>query len=132
MVHSTRLESVRCKRLGGSNPPPSALRQAQCFAVKYFMPWFVYILFCDQKIYYVGSTNNVHRRLSEHQNKQSDYTHKFSDIKLLYSEKLESKEKALVRERQIKGWSVAKKKALISGKKGLLKQLNRSTEFVDV
>lgn len=96
------------------------------------MPWFVYILFCDQKIYYVGSTNNVHRRLSEHQNKQSDYTHKFSDIKLLYSEKLESKEKALARERQIKGWSVAKKKALISGKKGLLKQLSRSTEFVDV
>ena len=90
------------------------------------MDWYVYILFCDQKIYYVGSTNNVARRLLEHQTKQSNFTHKFSDIKLVHQEKLESKEKALAREMQIKGWSVAKKKALFGGKIGLLKQLSRS------
>ena len=78
-------------------------------------------------MYYVGSTNNVKRRLLEHQTKQSNFTHKFSDIKLIYQEKLDSKEKALKRETQIKGWSVAKKKALISGKIELLKQLSRST-----
>ncbi|MEK7528111.1 MAG: GIY-YIG nuclease family protein [Patescibacteria group bacterium] len=56
------------------------------------MPWFVYILFCDQKIYYVGSTNNIKRRLLEHQTKQSNYTHKFSDVKLVYQEELAKKE----------------------------------------
>ncbi len=89
------------------------------------MPWFIYILFCDQKIYYVGSTNNVERRLTEHQTKQSNFTHKFSDIKLVYHEKLDSKEKALLREKQIKGWSLAKKKALIDGNTELLIQLSK-------
>jgi predicted GIY-YIG superfamily endonuclease len=78
-------------------------------------------------MYYVGSTNNVERRLLEHQTKQSKFTHKFSDIKLVYQEKLDLKEKALKREIQIKGWSIAKKKALVDGKIELLKQLSRST-----
>lgn len=89
------------------------------------MPWFIYILFCNQKIYYVGSTNNVERRLIEHQTKQSNFTHKFSDIRLVYHEILDSKEKALLREKQIKGWSLAKKKALIDGNTELLKQLSK-------
>lgn len=91
------------------------------------MTWYVYILFCDQKMYYVGSTNNVERRLLEHQSGLSNFTHKFSDIQLVYKEKLESKEKALSREIQIKGWSIAKKKALIVGNMELLKQFSRST-----
>jgi len=69
------------------------------------MSWFVYILFCDQKNYYVGSTDNIERRLTEHKTGQSNFTRKFSDIKLAYQEKLNSKEKALSREKQIKGWS---------------------------
>jgi putative endonuclease len=89
------------------------------------MPWYVYILFCDQKIYYVGSTNDVKRRLLEHQTKLSNFTHKISDIKLVYKEMLANKEKALARETQIKGWSIAKKEALINGKIELLKQLSR-------
>ncbi len=89
------------------------------------MPWFIYILFCDQKIYYVGSTNNIERRLIEHQTKQSNFTHKFSDIKLVYHEKLDSKEKALLREKQIKGWSLAKKKSLIDGNIELLIRLSK-------
>lgn len=89
------------------------------------MPWFIYILFCDQKIYYVGSTNDVERRLIEHQTKQSNFTRKFCDIKLVYREKLNSKEKALLREKQIKGWSLAKKKALINGDIKLLRQLSK-------
>lgn len=87
------------------------------------MSWYIYILFCDQKIYYVGSTNNVERRLIEHQTKQSNFTHKFSEIKLVYHEKLDSKEKALSREKQIKGWSFAKKKALIDGEFEFLRKL---------
>jgi putative endonuclease len=87
------------------------------------MEWYVYVLFCDQKMYYVGSTNNIKRRLFEHQNKLSNFTHKFSEVKLVYKEKLESKEKALARETQIKGWTTAKKKTLIDGKIKLLQKL---------
>ncbi|MFH0912176.1 MAG: GIY-YIG nuclease family protein [Patescibacteria group bacterium] len=52
------------------------------------MSWFVYILLCDQKTFYVGSTDNLERRLYQHQAKQSFYTKKFSDIKLVYQEML--------------------------------------------
>jgi len=66
-------------------------------------------------MFYVGSTNDIHRRLFEHQNKLSNFTHKFSDIKLVYHEELGSREEAWQREKQLKGWSSAKKKALIEG-----------------
>jgi|SRR3989338_3723415 len=91
------------------------------------MNWSVYILFCDQKTFYVGMTDDLNRRLVEHKNKYSNYTKKFSDIKLVYSEKLNSRQEAVNRESQIKGWSFAKKKALIDGNKELLIKLSKST-----
>ena len=48
-------------------------------------------------------------------------------IKLVYSEKLNSRQEAVNRESQIKGWSFAKKKALIDGNKELLIKLSKST-----
>ena len=45
---------------------------------------------------------------------------------MVYHEELDSKGKALAREMQIKGWSIAKKKALIDGKIEQLKELSRS------
>jgi len=77
-------------------------------------------------MYYVGSTSNIQRRLVEHQTKQSNFTHKFSDIKLVYKEELLSWKQAVAREMQIKGWSNAKKKALIEGDLKRLKSLCRS------
>ena len=79
------------------------------------MQYFIYILLCNQKTYYVGITDNLERRLREHKSKKSFYTKQFSDIKLVYSEKVKNKATAEKRERQIKGWSSAKKKALIEG-----------------
>jgi len=75
------------------------------------MPWVVYILFCDQKIFYVGMTNDIRRRISEHKLKRSPYTKRFSDIKLVYKELLPSHAEAADRENQLKGWSVAKKES---------------------
>ena len=66
-------------------------------------------------MFYVGSTNNLDRRLLEHQNKLSNFLHKFSDIELVYHEEFDSRENAWKREKQLKGWSNAKKKALIEG-----------------
>jgi len=90
--------------------------------------WYVYLLLCDQKTFYVGITPDLKLRLAEHRNKESFYTKKFSDIRLVYCEKYPDKFEAAKREKQLKGWSVAKKKLLIEGVLGI----NRCTELVDV
>lgn len=89
------------------------------------MPWFVYILFCDQKTYYVGLTHNLKQRYASHQAKENIATKKFSDIKMIYHEQFITRTKAEKREQQLKGWSFAKKKALIQGNLELLKQLSK-------
>ena len=93
------------------------------------MPWVVYILLCDQKTFYVGITDNLNRRLNDHNSGYSNYTKKFSNINLVYKECFKSRRDAEVRETQLKGWSVAKKKALIMGDKNLLIRLSKSSEF---
>ena len=49
--------------------------------------WYVYMLLCDQKTFYIGITPDIERRLSEHQSKTSFFTKKFSDLQVVYSEK---------------------------------------------
>jgi len=90
------------------------------------MPWFVYILLCDQKTYYVGLTSNLSRRLTSHNAKYNLATKEFSEINLVYFEKHASRYRSEKREKQIKGWSVAKKKALITGNKQELIRLSKS------
>lgn len=85
------------------------------------MPWHIYILLCDQKTYYVGLTSNVQNRFLSHKRKEDIGTKKFSELQLVYSEDFETRKQAERRETQLKKWSVAKKKALISGNKELLK-----------
>lgn len=96
------------------------------------MSYFVYILFCNQKTLYTGSTDNLERRLNEHESKKSFYTKQFSHIELVYKEVCKDRKEAEKRELQIKGWSVAKKKALINGNKELLKKLCKGTKPVEV
>jgi len=85
------------------------------------------MLLCDQKTFYVGITDNPEERLFEHKNKMSFFTKKFSDLKFVYCEKYDGKHEAALRERQIKGWSRAKKQMLIDGKLGY----NVCTELVE-
>lgn len=91
-------------------------------------PWFVYLLLCDEKTFYVGITDNVKTRLFAHKNKQSFYTEKFSHITLLYCEKYQTKYDAARREKQLKGWSHAKKQMLVDGKLGV----NACAEVVEM
>lgn len=90
--------------------------------------WYVYLLRCDQKMFYVGITNNIRERLSEHKNGKSMFTKKFSDIQLVYCEYYHGKQKAALREKQIKGWSKIKKQMLIDGELGY----NVCTDIVEV
>ncbi|OGM12879.1 hypothetical protein A3A76_00575 [Candidatus Woesebacteria bacterium RIFCSPLOWO2_01_FULL_39_23] len=88
--------------------------------------WYVYILLCDQKTYYVGLTSNIDNRLRSHKSKENIATKEFSGLELVYIEKYKTRRATEKRERQIKGWSKAKKKALIEGDVELLKKLSKS------
>jgi len=85
------------------------------------------MLLCDQKTFYVGITNNPKERLTEHIKGKSFFTKKFSNIQLVYCEQYIGKQKAAMREKQIKGWSRAKKQMLIDGRLGY----NVCTELVE-
>ena len=88
--------------------------------------WYVYMLFCDEKTYYVGITTDLNKRIREHKNKESFFTKNFSNLKLVYCERYKNQTEAAQREKQIKGWSRAKKHMLIGGKLGI----NTCTELL--
>lgn len=87
------------------------------------MLWYVYILLCNSNTYYVGLTHNVEARLKSHKSKENIATKEYYQVELQYTETYKARPTAEKREKQLKGWSVAKKKALISGNIPLLKKL---------
>ncbi len=86
--------------------------------------YWVYILKCSDESYYTGSTSNIEKRISEHQNGLiKGYTSKRLPIELVFSEYFDDVYNSLTAERQVKGWTRAKKEALINGDFELLKVL---------
>ena len=76
----------------------------------------LYILECSDGSYYVGHTDNIAKRLSEHNlKKYSGYTSTRLPVKLVFHEPCHSRIEALIAERKIKKWTRKKKKLLISG-----------------
>ncbi len=89
--------------------------------------YFVYILKCLDNSYYVGFTRDLQQRTAQHASgRGGKYTsdNKVSD--LVYYETFFSQSEALKREKQLKGWSKAKKEALIKGDIWKLKLLSIS------
>ncbi|MEW6180274.1 MAG: GIY-YIG nuclease family protein [Chloroflexota bacterium] len=78
-------------------------------------PYFVYILTNSYNtVLYMGVTNDLIRRMNEHKNGiGSKFTSRYRVHKLVNVESTESVESAIGREKQIKGWSRAKKVSLI-------------------
>jgi putative endonuclease len=86
--------------------------------------YWVYILLCSDSSYYTGSTSNLEKRLSEHQNGLIEgYTKNRRPVELVFYEYYQDVNEALVAERQIKGWNRKKKEALINQDFELLKIL---------
>jgi putative endonuclease len=82
------------------------------------MPYIVYILECSDGSYYTGSTDDITKRLWHHEQgvEVSSYTYPRRPVRLVWtSEETQHYYDALRWERQIKGWSRAKKQALIRG-----------------
>jgi len=85
----------------------------------------VYMLHCADGSYYVGSARlGLERRLSEHKHgTYGGYTAKRRPVELVWSQHFLNITDAVAVERQIKGWSRAKKEALIKGDYGRIQVL---------
>jgi putative endonuclease len=76
--------------------------------------YFVYILASTSHALYVGITNDLQRRVFEHKHKLiPGHTQKYNITRLVYFETTPNVSAAVAREKQIKGWTRAKKLALI-------------------
>ncbi len=64
--------------------------------------FYVYVLLLKNGKRYTGQTNNLERRLSEHQNGRSPYTRMFKMDKLLYSQQFPTRSEAVMYERYLK------------------------------
>ena len=80
------------------------------------MGFWVYILRCANNAYYTGHTDNLEKRIGEHQAGEVEgYTSTRLPVALVFSQEFPSREEAKACERQIKGWSRRKKEALMRG-----------------
>jgi putative endonuclease len=91
------------------------------------MSAWIYILRCSDGSYYVGSTRDtLEHRVAQHNAGFGGYTAKRKPVTLLFSQHVERITDAIEAERQVKGWSRAKKEALIAGDFERLRALARS------
>ena len=80
----------------------------------HFHTYYVYILLCSDNTYYTGVTNNIERRLHEHNfgiNLKA-YTYFRKPLELKYVAPFINIFDAIAFEKQVKGWSRRKKEAL--------------------
>tara|TARA_R110002049_G_scaffold65852_1_gene172559 strand:- start:223 stop:612 length:390 start_codon:yes stop_codon:yes gene_type:complete len=84
-----------------------------------FYNHFVYITTNEHRTtLYIGVTNNIQRRLSQHyfdsQNSKKSFAGKYNCIYLVYYEGFENPKDAISREKEIKKWRREKKNSLVS------------------
>jgi putative endonuclease len=90
--------------------------------------YFIYITTNSEKeVLYIGVTNNLKRRLSEHEcnkGKPETFAGKYYCYKLVYWERFTTAKDAIAREKQLKNWNREKKEMLI-------KTLNPNWNFLN-
>ena len=80
------------------------------------MAFWTYMLHCRGGRFYVGHTDNLDHRIAQHQSGSiAGFTADHLPVKLVWSEQFQTRLEALEAERKLKGWSKAKKLALIRG-----------------
>ena len=91
------------------------------------MSFWAYILHCRGGKFYAGHTDNLEKRIGEHQSGIVEgFTRDHLPVKLVWTQEFPTRYEALRAERQIKGWSRAKKMALIRGDWDLVSKLAKS------
>ena len=79
--------------------------------------YFVYIMSSPSGTLYIGVSNSIYRRVLEHKGGEIEgFASKYGCIRLVYYEGFDDVHKAIGREKQLKGWTRAKKIALIESK----------------
>ena len=90
---------------------------------------FVYVLHCADDSFYTGSAtgDDLESRIAKHQRGvyPGSYTFSRRPVTLVWSEHFDRITDAIAVERQLKGWSRAKKQALIAGDWKLIQQLSK-------
>ena len=86
----------------------------------------MYILRCNDQTFYVGSTRDLHTRLSMHsEGKGAAYTRRRLPVTLVYAAEFENVADAFAMEKRVQGWSHAKRQALIDGDWDEIKRLSK-------
>jgi len=93
--------------------------------------FIVYMLQCFDGTYYIGITNDVERRIGEHQQgvDPSCYTFLRRPVICVWSESFKYVRDAIRCEKHLKGWSHNKKSALVRGDWKLIKALSKRDEL---
>ena len=93
------------------------------------MAFWVYMVHCADQTFYVGHSDNLERRIAQHEaGVTPGYTQTRLPVKLVWHEYFATRMEALEAERKIKGWSKAKKLALIRGDWSLISLLAQNRE----
>ena len=88
--------------------------------------FYMYILKCSDGSYYVGHTDDITKRISEHQmGVLPCYTKNRRPVKLVYLQDFATRNEAFAAERKVKKWNRKKKEALIAGNWNLLSKLSK-------
>jgi len=78
--------------------------------------FYLYILRCSDNSYYVGQTDNLEKRVSEHSNGRFvGYTSTRLPVIKVYDKVFSTRAEALLAEKKVKPWARQKKEALIRG-----------------
>ncbi len=93
------------------------------------MAFWTYIIRCSDGSYYVGHTDDIDYRVAQHNDgKVGGYTSKRRPVTYLWSEQFPTRDEAFSAERRLKGWSRAKKEALMAGDWKLVNLLAQNGE----
>jgi putative endonuclease len=91
------------------------------------MAFWTYMLHCAGGAFYVGHTDDLEQRVAQHEaGTLPGFTRDHLPVTLVWSESFEQRIEALTMERRIKGWSRAKKLALIRGDWDAIQRLAKS------
>ncbi|HYI48146.1 MAG TPA: TrmH family RNA methyltransferase [Allosphingosinicella sp.] len=89
------------------------------------MDFYAYLLRCADGHHYAGHTDDLDAGIAQHQAGAIPYTQKRRPVTLVWSGRFPERDQAFAAQRRIRGWSRARKEALIRGDEEALSALSK-------